>query len=68
MLILSAQNQSPDEFFGQESATQSIHAFSDDRQMSGYTPATPGCIIADGADIPRLLAAILDGTPVTVRG
>lgn len=69
MLILSAQSESTDGYFDQDSAIQAIHAFSNEcRNISGYTQATPGCIIASEADIPRILALVPDGTPVTVRG
>jgi hypothetical protein len=68
MLILSAQSESEDGYFHQDTAVQAIHAFSNDcRNISGYTQATPGCIIANEADIPRLLALVPDGTPVTVK-
>jgi hypothetical protein len=47
---------------------QAIHAFSNQcRTSSGYTQATPGCIILSEGDIPRLVAIVPDGTPVTVR-
>lgn len=69
MLILSAQSESTDGYIGQRSAVQAVHAFSDEcRNFSGYTQATPGCIIAEEADIPRILGLVPDGTPVTVSG
>lgn len=69
MMILSAQSESIDGYFGQDTAVQAVHAFSNEcRGISGYTAATPGCIILNEDDIPRLLALVPDGTPVTVRG
>lgn len=68
MLILSAQSEGTDGYFDQVTAVQGVHAFSDHcRTISGYTQATPGCIIISEADMPRLLAIVPDGTPVTVR-
>lgn len=69
MLILSAQSESLDGYFGQDTAVQAIHAFSIAcRDLSGYTQATPGCIIVNEADVPRILALVPDGAPVTVKG
>lgn len=68
MMILSAQSEGADGYFGQDTAVQAIHAFSNQcRTISGYTQATPGCIIISESDIPRLLAIVPDGTLVTVR-
>ncbi|KRF05596.1 hypothetical protein ASH00_09010 [Arthrobacter sp. Soil782] len=68
MMALSAQSESVDGYIDQPTAVQAIHAFSEDcRSISGYTAATPGCIIANEWDIPRLLELVPDGTPVTVR-
>lgn len=69
MMILSAQSETADGYFGQDTAVQAVHAFSHHcLNISGYTAATPGCIIINEEDIPRLLAIVPDGTPVTVRG
>lgn len=68
MMILSAQSESADGYFGQDTAVQAVHAFSEHCQtISGYTAATPGCIIIGEDDIPRLLGLVPDGTPVSVH-
>lgn len=69
LLILSAQSESTDGYFHQATAVQAVHAFSNEcRNVSGYTQRTPGCIIVKEDDMPRFLALVPDGTPVTVRG
>lgn len=68
MLVLAAQTEEADGYLGQDTGLNAIHGFSQTCfDLSGYTEATPGCIILSDADMRRLLKNVPDGTPVTVN-